>query len=114
MIDHRNTPLPQKENEVYKYSEDRIIEQLIQYVDSTYSSHYNRNKYQATEFIMDSGHGMSFCIGNVMKYAQRYGTKNGYNRDDLMKILHYGIMALHVHNNLSETDSYINVSEKTG
>jgi hypothetical protein len=32
-----------------------------------------------------------------MKYAQRYGKKGGRNRDDLMKIAHYAIMAMHVH-----------------
>ena len=25
-----------------------------------------------------------------MKYAQRYGNKNGYNRQDLLKVIHYG------------------------
>jgi len=32
-----------------------------------------------------------------LKYAQRYGRKDGYNRKDLQKVLHYAIMALHVH-----------------
>ena len=80
-----------------KYSEDIIINQLKEYIDSTYKGHYSKQKFQATEFIIDSGHGMGFCLGNVMKYAQRYGKKNGRNRDDLMKIAHYAIMALHVH-----------------
>lgn len=80
-----------------KYSEDRILSELKEYIDSTYSGHYSKQKFQATEFIIDSGHGMGFCLGNVMKYAQRYGKKNGRNRDDLMKIAHYAIMALHVH-----------------
>lgn len=81
----------------YKYSEDRLLEELRDYVDATYSEHYSQNKFQATEFIMDSGHGEGFCIGNILKYAQRYGKKDGYNRKDLLKVLHYGIMALHNH-----------------
>ena len=40
---------------------------------------------------------MGFCIGNILKYAQRYGKKDGTNRKDLMKVLHYAIIALHVH-----------------
>ena len=80
-----------------KYNEDIIINQLEEYIASTYKGHYSKQKFQATEFIIDSGHGMGFCLGNVMKYAQRYGKKNGRNRDDLMKIAHYAIMALHVH-----------------
>ena len=51
-------------------------------------------KIQSTEFIFDSGHGEGFCIGNIIKYAQRYGKKNGKNPDDLLKILHYGIILL--------------------
>ena len=31
-----------------------------------------------------------------MKYAQRYGKKNGKDRKDLLKVIHYGIMALYV------------------
>jgi len=81
----------------YKYSEDRILKEVKEYVDKTYGQHYSQNKFQSSEFIMDSGHGEGFCIGNIMKYAQRYGKKNGYNRDDLMKVVHYAIMALHNH-----------------
>jgi hypothetical protein len=81
----------------YKYSEDRILKEIKEYVDATYGEHYSQNKFQATEFIMDSGHGEGFCIGNIMKYAQRYGKKDGHNRKDLMKVLHYAIMAIHNH-----------------
>jgi Protein of unknwon function (DUF3310) len=87
----------------YKYSEDRIINELKKYIDDTYGEHYSQNKFQATEFIMDSGHGEGFCIGNIMKYSQRYGKKDGYNRKDLLKVLHYGIMALHNHDLTKET-----------
>ena len=34
---------------------------------------------------MDSGHGEGFCIGNILKYSQRYGKKDGKNRNDLLK-----------------------------
>ena len=80
-----------------KYNEDVILKDLHEYIDATYGAHYSQNKVQATEFIIDAGHGMGFCIGNVLKYAQRYGQKKGRNRDDLMKIAHYAIMAIHVH-----------------
>lgn len=81
----------------YKYSEERILKEIKEYVDATYGEHYSQNKFQATEFIVDSGHGEGFCIGNIMKYAQRYGKKDGHNRKDLMKVLHYAIMAIHNH-----------------
>jgi hypothetical protein len=81
----------------YKFSEDRILEDLKVYIDKTYGQHYAQNKFQASEFIIDNGHGDGFFIGNIMKYAQRYGKKNGHNRDDLMKVLHYAILAVHNH-----------------
>ena len=81
----------------YKYNEGALIKELQHYVDQTYGEHYSVNKFQATEFIIDGGHGEGFCIGNIMKYAQRYGKKDGYNRKDLMKVLHYALIALYVH-----------------
>ena len=81
----------------YKYNENDNILELLKYVNSTYEQHYSKNKFQATEFMIDGGHGECFCIGNIMKYAQRYGNKNGYNRQDLLKVIHYALIMLHVH-----------------
>ena len=81
----------------YKYNENDNILELLKYVNSTYEQHYSKKKFQATEFIIDGGHGEGFCIGNIMKYAQRYGNKNGDNRQDLLKVIHYALIMLHVH-----------------
>ena len=81
----------------YKYSEEKILNELRQYMYSTYSEHYSTGDIETTEFIIDAGHGPGHCIGNIIKYAARYGKKDGYNRKDLLKILYYGIMMLHVH-----------------
>ena len=87
-----------KRNKIeYKYNEKELLTELSSYIDNTYNQHYSLDKFQATEFIIDSGHGRGFCIGNVLKYAQRYGKKNGYDRKDLMKVLHYALMMLYVH-----------------
>ena len=83
---------------MYKFDEDKIMKEVKEHIDKTYEGHYSKNKFQATEFIIDSGHGEGFCIGNILKYAQRYGKKNGKNRADLMKVIHYGIIALHLNN----------------
>jgi hypothetical protein len=82
---------------LYKFNEGQLLVDLREYVNSTYRAHYSQNKFQATEFILDCGHGEGFALGNVLKYVQRYGRKNGYNRDDLMKVLHYALIALHNH-----------------
>ena len=81
----------------YKYNEDNILKELQEYIDKTYTEHYSHKKFQATEFVIDSGHGEGFCIGNILKYSQRYGKKNGKDRKDLLKVIHYGIMALYNH-----------------
>lgn len=83
----------------YKYNEGESLKEIQSYIDATYDQHYSRNKYQATEFIIDAGHGTGFNIGNMMKYTQRYGRKGNPAewRKDLLKVIHYAIMQLHVH-----------------
>jgi len=81
----------------YKFNEYKLIQELQTYIDATYSQHYASDKYQATDVIIDSGHGEGFALGNIMKYAKRYGNKEGKNRKDLLKILHYAIIMLYVH-----------------
>jgi Protein of unknwon function (DUF3310) len=85
----------------YKYDENKYVQELATYINKTYGEHYSQNKFQATEFIIDSGHGTGFCMGNVMKYAQRYGKKGSRDdwRKDLMKVIHYAMMQLYVHDN---------------
>ena len=84
-------------------------------MNATYGQHYSQNKYQATEFIIDGGHGVGFTIGNIMKYAQRYGHKGTPEdwRKDLMKVIHYAIIALYVHDKeqqITLSDSYGDVN----
>jgi hypothetical protein len=79
---------------MYKFKEDKTLEMLTKYIDDTYSQHYSNGKIQATEVIFDAGHGEGFCIGNILKYAQRYGKKDGRNTADLLKIAHYVIILL--------------------
>ena len=86
----------------YKFNEANTIEQIKRYVDKTYERHYGYGKYQATDMILDAGHGEGFCLGNIMKYAMRYGKKpdpiSGDLKDqgDLLKIIHYAIIAIHL------------------
>lgn len=83
-----------KELPDYHYSEDELFEELQEYVDATYGKHYS-SKIQTTEFIMDHCENFDFLKGNVIKYVDRYGKKNGYNRDDLLKAFHYILFMLH-------------------
>tara|TARA_Y100001972_G_scaffold49618_1_gene60976 strand:+ start:941 stop:1207 length:267 start_codon:yes stop_codon:yes gene_type:complete len=78
----------------YKFKENKIINNIKKYIDSTYKQHYS-GKYQATDMIIDAGHGEGFCIGNIMKYAMRCGKKDE-KRKELLKIIHYAIIALYL------------------
>ena len=79
----------------YKFEEDVTLSNLKDYIDSTYDQHYASGKYQATDMIVDAGFGEGFCIGNIMKYAMRYGKKDEKNKE-LLKIIHYAMIALYI------------------
>ncbi len=79
----------------YKFNERRHIIELKEYIDGTYGEHYASDKYQATDMIIDAGHGEGFAVGNIMKYAMRYGKKDN-KQAELYKILHYAIIALYL------------------
>ena len=82
-----------------KFNEHAILEEVDNYIADTYGLHYGKGKYQATDMIIDAGHVEGFCIGNIMKYAQRYGKKGTAedHKKALLKILHYAIIQLHIH-----------------
>lgn len=83
---------------MYRFDEDKILEELLKYIDTTYTQHYATGNIQTTEVIIDDGHGLSFCLGNAMKYLRRYGKKEGFNKRDLQKALHYLIITVYLHN----------------
>lgn len=93
---------------LYKYREDVLIQEIKDYIDSTYSGHYAGGRVQPGELIMAMGLGQQYFIGNILKYAARYGKKNGYNRKDLMKVIHYAIMTL------ADADQTTEDKRKTG
>lgn len=85
------------ENIIFRLGEDKVLKEFENYVTKTYTQHYaggKQNSRQTIEAIMDRGHGEGFCIGNAQKYLERYGFKNGKNRDDLMKAMHYCLLAI--------------------
>lgn len=84
----------------YKYNEPALIEEVRQYIANTYSGHYvGEDNIQSLDLIIATGHATGFNIGNVLKYGSRYGKKKGYNRDDLLKVIHYAIFELFNHSN---------------
>lgn len=78
----------------FTFNEEQTLNYVRNHILQTYDKHYSMEKIQSTEFIFDAGHGEGFCIGNIIKYAQRYGKKDGKNEQDLLKIIHYAIILL--------------------
>lgn len=91
----------------YKFNEDNLIREFADYIDNTYGGHYGQGGLQSSEVIVDRGHGMGFFLGNVDKYNGRYGKKGtpADHRKDIMKIIHYGFLALYEHDRIHENDT---------
>jgi hypothetical protein len=78
----------------YKFKELETLQIIKAYVDSTYGGHYCGD-IQPTELIISSGKGEGFCVGNIIKYATRYGKKQETStKADLLKIIHYSMILL--------------------
>ena len=86
------------DNIAYKYAEDRIIADFKAYIDKTYSQHYKTEEQSIECFDawIALGDSTPTFRNTALKYLWRYGKKNGSNKDDLMKTLHYVLMCLYV------------------
>lgn len=74
----------------FKYNEDRILNDVIQYIGSTYGAHYNTEEgLQTLDVFMALGSAETTARDNAIKYLMRYGKKGGKNVADLRKIIHY-------------------------
>lgn len=79
-----------------EFNEAALIEELRAYVRKTYGQHYAKDGVQAFSLIAKRPErGLHFALGNVIKYADRFGAKAGHNRDDLLKVAHYSLLALY-------------------
>ena len=80
-----------------KYNEEKIFKELKDYIDDTYSQHYSvgkDGKIQVQDLLRQLGIDKDFCQANAIKYLARYGKKNGRNRKDLLKAMHYIILLM--------------------
>ena len=82
----------------WKYNEEKIVKELLEYVRGTYNQHYSAgdDKIQTLDLIEACGDGEAFCRSNILKYASRYD-KKGTPRRDIMKILHYAVLLMNFH-----------------
>ena len=89
-----------KEAHYYKYHEQEILKDIEEYVSGTYQGHYTGNsheyrKVQTIDLMASKDLAASFCQANILKYGSRYGNKDGKNKKDLMKVIHYAMLLLH-------------------
>ena len=90
---------PQK-NHQYKYHEEEILKDIEEYVSKTYQGHYTGAKHefrkvQTIDLMAARDIATDFCQANILKYGSRYGSKNGKNKTDLLKVIHYAMLLLH-------------------
>jgi hypothetical protein len=83
-----------------KYHENEILEDIKEYVSSTYNGHYTGNKHefrnvQTIDLMASRDLASDFCQANILKYGSRYGSKDGKNKKDLLKVIHYAMLLLH-------------------
>ena len=84
----------------YKYHEEEILKDIEEYVSGTYKGHYTGNshefrKVQTIDLMASKDLAAAFCQANIIKYGSRYGNKDGKNKKDLMKVIHYAMLLLH-------------------
>ena len=95
------------ENHKYKYNEEEIVKELLEYIRGTYKQHYSSDddQIQTLDLIEACGDGEPFCRSNILKYASRYD-KKGTARRDIMKILHYAVLLMHFNDKNAQRETY--------
>ena len=83
-----------------KYHEKEILKDVEEYVSRTYNGHYTGNKHefrnvQTIDLMASRDLASDFCQANILKYGSRYGSKDGRNKKDLLKVIHYAMLLLH-------------------
>ena len=84
-----------------KYNEDKILKEIGEYIANTYGEHYSTTKegMQVQDMLRHLDIDKDFCQANAIKYLCRYGKKDGKNRKDLLKAIHYIVLLLDSENN---------------
>lgn len=106
----KTTVMTEKKNHLWKYNEDKILKDIEDYVTSTYGSHYcgHEQEYsdiQTIDLMAAKGLAPGFCQANILKYGSRYGDKDGRNKRDLLKVIHYAMLLLHFDGHYTRKDN---------
>ena len=109
--------LQKKMAHFFKYHEEEILKDIREYVSGTYKGHYTGNsheyrKVQTIDLMASKDLAASFCQANILKYGSRYGNKDGKNKKDLMKVIHYAMLLLHFDGHYGEPSTPTNDFEQ--
>lgn len=78
--------------DVHEHLED-ILAEIEEYVLSTYGEHYvGETDIQSIDIWETNGSLVSTCRDTASKYLQRLGKKDGFNKKDLLKLIHYALI----------------------
>ena len=92
-------------NDYFKFNEDKVMEEVMDYIANTYRSHYNSGSgIQTLDLIESVGDAAAFCRSNILKYASRYD-KKGAAKMDIKKIIHYAILLYHFTQKETKSDA---------
>ena len=99
--------IPNSPGAPWKYNEEEIVKELLEYIRGTYNQHYSAgdDKIQTLDLIEACGDGEAFCRSNILKYASRYD-KKGTARRDIMKILHYAVLLMNFNDKNAQRETY--------
>ena len=100
VIEEQKMDYEPQRNHNFKYHEDEILKDIHEYVSRTYQGHYTGTKHefrkvQTIDLMAARDIASDFCQANILKYGSRYGSKNGKNKTDLLKVIHYAMLLLH-------------------
>jgi len=100
VIEEQKMDYEPQRNHNFKYHEDEILKDIHEYVSRTYQGHYTGTKHefrkvQTIDLMAARDIATDFCQANILKYGSRYGSKNGKNKTDLLKVIHYAMLLLH-------------------
>ena len=97
---HHFAPKEKEMAHYFKYHEEEILKDIEEYVSGTYKGHYTGNSHeyrnvQTLDLMASKDLASGFCQANILKYGSRYGNKDGKNKKDLMKVIHYAMLLAH-------------------
>ena len=79
----------------FKYNEDETLTEVMEYIVETYSEHYGDQKFQIQDIFEQMDIAEDFTRGAAMKSLFRFGKKEGKNKKDLLKCIHYVCLLYH-------------------